>query len=95
MTDFGLASVARRLDSILVTQVQGYSIAWAAPEILEKGDRSTQEGDIFAFGMVGIEVGPHVSPHLGSGPGEWIVYLASNPYFRSLQEGPHLAGAVP
>ncbi|KAF9648576.1 kinase-like protein [Thelephora ganbajun] len=55
LTDFGLASVVRGLNSILVTQVQGYSVRWAAPEVLEKGDKNTREADIFAFGMVVIE----------------------------------------
>ena len=65
LTDFGLASVVRGLNSVLVTKVKGYTEAWAAPEVLEKGDKATPEADIFSFAMVVIEVGPRVSPHLG------------------------------
>ena len=62
MTDFGLTSVVRGMNSVLVTQVKGYTEAWAAPEVLETGDKATPAADIFALGMVVIEVGPHVSP---------------------------------
>lgn len=41
---------------MLVTEVQGYSARWAAPEVLENGDRNTREADVFAFGMIVIEV---------------------------------------
>lgn len=58
LTDFGFASVARELDSIHVSEVQGYSKRWAAPEVLLRGDRCTREADVFAFGMVVVEVGP-------------------------------------
>ena len=63
MTDFGLTSVVRGLNSVLVTKVKGYTEAWAAPEVLERGDKATPEADIFAFGMVVIEVGPSASPY--------------------------------
>jgi len=46
------------MGSVLVTQVKGYTEAWAAPEVLETGDKATPEADIFAFGMIVIEVGP-------------------------------------
>ena len=39
-----------------MTGVQGYSARWAAPEVLESGDKNTREADVFAFGMVVIEV---------------------------------------
>ena len=57
MADFGFASVVRGLNSVLVSKVQGFSPRWAAPEIIEKGDRNTQEADVYAFSMVVIEVG--------------------------------------
>ena len=59
MTDFGLASVARGMDSVLVTLPQGYTPGWAAPEVLMESDEITREADMFAFGMVVIEVGFH------------------------------------
>ena len=40
----------------------GYITAWTAPEILEGGGTTTREADVFAFGMVVIEVGPRVLP---------------------------------
>ena len=49
-----------------MSQVKGYTAAWAAPEVLEKGDRVTSEADIFAYGMVMIEVGPCPSTDLVS-----------------------------
>ena len=57
MTDFGSASVVGGLSSVLVTQVRGNTVRWTAPEGLERGDKNTREADIFAFGMVVIEVG--------------------------------------
>jgi len=56
LTDFGFASVVRGLNSVLVTEVKGYTPAWAAPEVLETGDKAAPEADIFALGMVVIEV---------------------------------------
>ena len=44
------------MNSVLVTEVQGYTVKWAAPEVLESGDKNTQEADVFVFGMVMIEV---------------------------------------
>jgi len=67
LTDFGFASVVRGLNSVLVTQVQGYTARWAPPEVLEEGDRNTQEADVFALGMVVVEVSPRVSIPLKSG----------------------------
>ena len=58
LTDFGLASIARGMNSIHVTQPQGYTPGWAAPEVLMGADEITQEADMFAFGMVVVEVGP-------------------------------------
>ncbi|KAF9777373.1 kinase-like domain-containing protein [Thelephora terrestris] len=62
LADFGLASVVRGLTSVLVTEVQGYSGRWAAPEVLGSGDRNTREADVFAFGMVMVEVFTGKSP---------------------------------
>ena len=57
LTDFGLASIVHGMSSIHVTQPQGYTPGWAAPEVLMGADEITQEADMFAFGMVVIEVG--------------------------------------
>ena len=65
MTDFGLTSVVRGLNSVLVTRVKGYTTAWAAPEVLlEERDKATLEADVFSLGMVVTEVGPRTSLHL-------------------------------
>ena len=56
ITDFGLAAVARNLDSVPSAPPQrGHTKRWAAPEILHNGANS-KEADIFAFAMVMIEV---------------------------------------
>ena len=49
-----------------VPQETGYTVAWTAPEILERANMITREADVFAFGMVVIEVGPLALPHLMS-----------------------------
>ena len=59
---------------------------WAAPEVLEKGDRATLEADMFAFGMVVIEVGLRASPRLVLEVEEWIVCLTFESWARCLQE---------
>jgi len=55
--DFGLASITRGINSVFVTQPQGYTAGWAAPEILMGADEITKEADMFALGTVVIEVG--------------------------------------
>lgn len=92
LTDFGFASVARGLNSVLVTKVQGFTPWWAAPEIIKSGDRNTQEADVFAFGMVVIEVSPWTSLHHVEG---WMVHLTSKSYPRSSQGGIHSASSQP
>lgn len=47
-----------------MTKVQGYTERWAAPEVLWSGDRNTQEADVFAFGMVVVEVSACIPLHL-------------------------------
>ena len=51
-----------------MTEVQGYTARWAAPEVLKNGDRCSREADVFAFGMVVVEVG-HCNSRLGYGNG--------------------------
>jgi serine/threonine protein kinase len=56
IADFGLATVAKTLDSIeSATCQRGHSARWAAPEVLSEGTHS-KEADVFSFAMVMIEV---------------------------------------
>ena len=45
-------------------QVNGYTMVQTAPGILEGAGTITQEADVFAFGVIVIEVGPHPLPPL-------------------------------
>ena len=72
-----------------MTKVKGYTEAWAAPEVLEKGDKATPEADIFSFGMVVIEVGPCAFPHLVLEVEGWLIHLTSESWLRSLPEVTH------
>jgi len=55
IADFGLAAVARNMDSILSTSLQnGHTVRWAAPEVMDNGTHS-KEADMFAFAMVMVE----------------------------------------
>jgi serine/threonine protein kinase len=56
IADFGVAMIARGGDSVENTTVdRGHTLRWTAPEILNGGVAS-QEGDIFSFAMVMVEV---------------------------------------
>jgi len=56
--DFGLATVARDSNSLESTvEVQGTTARYTAPEILNGVARHSKESDVFAFGMVVVEVG--------------------------------------
>ena len=57
MTDFEFSSAVHETNSIM--QENRYTAAWIAPEIMEGADTITSKADVFAFGMVVIEVGPH------------------------------------
>lgn len=93
LTDFGFTSVVRGVDSVLVTKVQGYTPRWAAPEVLASGDRNTREADIFAFGMVVIEVGlcTRTAPGVGSDAATFDIRVT----FRRLPESYHSASLGP
>ena len=58
-----------------MTEVQGYTARWAAPEVLGTGDRNTQEADVFAFAMVVVEVGRCVSLRLALDVERYMVCL--------------------
>ena len=57
LTDFGVSSVVCGMGS--AAQVNGHTTVRTAPEILEGAGTITQEADVFAFGVVVIEVGPY------------------------------------
>ena len=79
MTDFELASIVRGTN--FVTQENGYAVAWTAPEILEGADTITREADVFAFGMVVMEVGRALSLLVLG----WMVRPTSERRLRFLQ----------
>ena len=56
LTDFGFTSVVRGLNSARVSQLQGCTLRWAAPEVIRGESGGAQEADTYAFGMVVIEV---------------------------------------
>jgi len=68
-------------------QVDEYTAAWVALEILGGVDAVTREGDVFAFGMVVIEVCPRPSLHLASEVEGWMDRLTSECCPRFLREG--------
>jgi len=55
IADFGLATVARNIDSMRSASQHGGSSRWTAPEVLN-GGLPTKEMDVFSFAMVMIEV---------------------------------------
>ena len=57
MTDFGFTSVVRGFNSVLVPELRGCTLRWAAPEVIRGESGGTQEADTYSFGMVVIEVG--------------------------------------
>ena len=58
IVDFGLAAVARDTNSLDSTSDERSTTArYTSPEILREIGRHSKESDVFAFGMVMIEVG--------------------------------------
>jgi len=55
IADFGLATVARNMDSMRTASQCGGFSRWTAPEVLN-GELPSKEMDIFSFAMVMIEV---------------------------------------
>jgi len=68
--DFGLAIVARDSNSLESTvEDQGATARYTAPEILKGVANHSKESDVFAFGMVMVEVGANESiPRKGPYP---------------------------
>ena len=63
IVDFGLATVARDTNSLdTASGARGITARYTSPEILKGGERHSRRSDVFAFGMVMIEVGDYGSP---------------------------------
>jgi serine/threonine protein kinase len=77
------------------TQTNEYTAAWTAPEILKGAGTITQKADVFALGMVVLEVCPHALPHLVLEVEAWMVHLTSESSLSFLQEGIHLVNSQP
>ena len=57
ITDFGLATVTKNLDSIRsASEDEDNTARWTAPEILNDEGTYSKEADVFSFAMVMIEV---------------------------------------
>ena len=56
VSDFGLASIAHGKYSTGVKSDKGHTVRWSAPEILFGIVPASKQADIFAFGMVVVEV---------------------------------------
>ena len=62
VVDFSLATVAQDTNSLECTSdEQIITVRYTSPEILREGRRHSRESDVFAFGMVMIEVGDNRS----------------------------------
>ena len=61
LADFELPSIVHKASSAELEN--GYTMALAMPEILEGADVISPEADVFAFGMVVIEVNLCTFPH--------------------------------
>ena len=67
---------------------------WAAPEVLGEDGDITRKADVYAFGMVVIEVGPP-SPYRVLDAEGCIIRPTHEPRFRSSQEHIHSAVSTP
>lgn len=56
VSDFGLASIARGKYSTGVNSDKGHTVRWSAPEVLFGAVPASKQADMFAFGMVVVEV---------------------------------------
>ncbi|CAE7055308.1 unnamed protein product [Rhizoctonia solani] len=66
LTDFGNAALAEyTLQFTDSSTTQGMSVRWTAPEILKQETKTTQAGDIFAFGMIVLETITGLLPYAG------------------------------
>lgn len=56
VSDFGLASIAHGKYSTGVKSDKGHTVRWSAPEVLFGTVPASKQADMFAFGMVVVEV---------------------------------------
>ena len=56
VSDFGLASIAHGKYSTGVKSDKGHTVRWSAPEVLFGAVPASKQADVFAFGMVVVEV---------------------------------------
>ena len=92
--DFGLSTVFRGPEPELLTSTSvehGFPARYVSPEILKGVVRHSKESDVFAFGMVVIEVGDDESiPHNVTLSVEGFHWQGSVHYMRSLcSQGKH------
>ena len=78
LTDFGFTSVVRGLNSVLVPELRGCTLRWAAPEIIRGESGGAQDADTYSFGMVVIEVSLLTSLHLVPDVEGFTICLVSN-----------------
>jgi serine/threonine protein kinase len=56
VSDFGLASIAYGKYTTGPSSDKGHTVRWSAPEVLSGAIPASKQADIFAFGMVVVEV---------------------------------------
>ena len=66
VSDFGLASIAHGKYSTGVKSDKGHTVRWSAPEVLFGTVPASKQADIFAFGMVVVEVRINICYHPNS-----------------------------
>ena len=55
LADFGLSRIVSDFGSA-TSMTGGFSVRWAAPEVLNMETSVTKESDIYSFGMMVVEV---------------------------------------
>ena len=56
VSDFGLSSIAYGKHSSGIRSDKGRTLRWSAPEVLFGDVPASKQADVFAFGMVVVEV---------------------------------------
>lgn len=68
LSDFGLSVVKQEGSSQLLAAAPAGTLNWMAPELFEKGGRSTKSSDVYALGIVLWELCSGKVPHEGLSP---------------------------